>query len=167
MSDFSELSECLTAIFPDLSDHQKCAKVLMMQTTRPDIAVSTFGSRVAVVFNMQRGGGPPRMSQSTVYVFEMHRWAWARDGIETCAPGTVFHTFDFSVLPHWGIVRPRDPLPYGIYKQEVVYEDDQHRSHRKFVLLLEDAVALVVRLLLDLLFTWVAHSRYIASARMC
>lgn len=121
----------------------------IMQTTRPDIAVSAFGSRVAIVFNMQRAGGPPRMSQSTLYVFEMHRWAWARDGIETRAPGTVLHVFDFRVLPDRGIVRPWDPLPYGIYKQDVVYEDDGRRSHKKFVLLLEDAVALVVRLTLD------------------
>ncbi|EIW52119.1 uncharacterized protein TRAVEDRAFT_54092 [Trametes versicolor FP-101664 SS1] len=121
----------------------------IMQTTRPDISVSAFGSRVAIVFNMQRAGGPPRMSQSTVYAFEMHRWAWARDGIETRAPGTVLHVFDFRVLPDWGIVRPRDPLPYGIYKQDVVYVDDGRRSHKKFVLLLEDTVALVREDLLE------------------
>ncbi|KAL1938461.1 hypothetical protein VTO73DRAFT_11701 [Trametes versicolor] len=114
-------------------------------TTHADIAVAACGSRVSVIFNMLRTIGPPAVSITAVYVFEMHRWAQARDGIVTRAPGTVQHFFNFKVLPPFGLVRPQDPLPYRISKQDVVYEDNQWQrpSHRKFVVLLEDTVALV------------------------
>lgn len=116
-------------------------------TTHADIAVAACGSRVSIIFNMIRAVGPPAVSITAVYVFEMHRWAQVRDGIVVRAPGTVQHFFNFRVLPPFGLVRPRDPLPYRISKQDVVYEDNQWQrpSHRKFVVLLEDTVALVVR----------------------
>lgn len=93
---------------------------------------------------MQSDGGP--LASTDIRVFEVHPWAPASN-IYPKSFGDDPEGNDFADETEWSVAQPKGPLPFYVSHRAVVPERDvPSRSSTESMLLLEDRLVLLVRL---------------------
>ncbi len=114
-----------------------------------ELQVATFGSRVAVMSHRVQFDRRLSEAPTDVCVFEIHPWARASN-IHPRVSGDGLEDLDFTAESDGAVAQVEDSLPFYVSHRAVAQEDDAPQAllDKEYILLLEDGLALLVRLFL-------------------